>query len=319
MDKQGIDRIRTALTGAEGKRLAKREAAAARDFDDGGAKARRAAAKLAHRSLAVGKAADRFEKLVKAQSARAAERSRKWKAAAIKGSAAGAKLLDGQRASLIQSLGILAEIDPTVPSPEYHLLNTPFLIWPTNSVDLEASEIVASNSWAKFRARIGTNKAFYGDVKFYYLWDNATDKFAVINANGYSIFHGTAFVGVGGGVFPANRAASVKLTASLQILEWWNQPPTQPYGQQDQSAEILNLRVSAGGFWEVGALDLKNVFRGSDLRHTLLLVPPRGVVVFVVTTTVVMGTGQDDGLSEVDFASGNFMVGSPAVLVTVLT
>lgn len=319
MDKQGIDRIRKALTGAEGERLAKREAAAARDFDDGGAKARRAGGRLARKSLAAGKAAGRFEKLVTAQLARAAERSRKWKAAAIKGSAAGATLLDGRRASLIRSLEVLAETDPTVPSPEYHLLNTPFLIWPTNSVDLEASEIVPSNSWARFRARIGSHKSFFGDVKFYYLWDNPTDKFAVINANGYSIFHGTAFVGVGGGVFPANRAASVKLTASLQILEWWNQPPTQPFSQQDQSAEILNLKVSAGGFWEVGALDLRNVFRGSDLRHTLLLVPPRGVVVFVVSTAVVLGTGDDDGLAEVDFASGDFMVGSPAVLVTVLT
>ena len=47
--------------------------------------------------------------------------------------------------------------------------------------------------------------------------------------------------------------------------------------------------------------------------------PPRGVVVFVVSTAVVLGTGDDDGLAEVDFASGDFMVGSPAVLVTVLT
>jgi hypothetical protein len=206
-----------------------------------------------------------------------------------------------------------------VPSPQYHLLNTPFLIWPTNSVDLEASEIVPANSWAKFRARIGTNRSFFGDVKFYYLWDNPNDKFAVINADGYSIFHGTAFVGVGGGNFPANRSASVRLTATLQIFEWWNQPPTSPFVQPDQSAEILNLRVSAGGFFEVGAIDLRNVFRGSDLRHTLMLVPPRGVVVFAVTTAASMGTGQDNGLAEIDFASGEFMVGSPAVLVTVLT
>jgi hypothetical protein len=319
MDKQGIDRIRKALTGAQGKRLAKREAAAEQPFDDGGATARRKAAKLASTIQPTGKAVKRFDKLLKAHSARAAEKARKWQAAAIEESVADAKLVEGQRASLIRSLGVLAELDPTVPSPEYHLLNTPFLIWPTNSVDLEASEIVPANSWAKFRARIEKNRSFFGDVKFYYLWDNPTDKFAVINANGYSIFRGTAFVGVGGGIFPANRVASVKLTATLQILEWWNQPPTSPFQQQDQSAEILNLRVSANGFSEVGAIDQRNVFRGSDLRHTLMLVPPRGVVVFAVTTAVTMGTGQDNGLSEVDFASGAFMVGSPAVLVTVLT
>ncbi|MCB1370060.1 MAG: hypothetical protein KDJ83_04140 [Rhodobacteraceae bacterium] len=319
MDKQAIERIRKALTGAEGKRLAKEEAAAAQGFDDGGAAARRDAGKLARKALASGKKADRFEALVKAQAKAAAERAREWQAAAVEQSKEGGKLLADQRAGLVRSLEVLAELDPTVPSPSYHLLNTPFLIWPTNSVDLEASEIVPSNSSAKFRARIGKHKSFFGDVKFYYIWDNATDKFAVINADGYSIFHGTAFVGVGGGIFPANRAASVRLTATLQILEWWNQPPTSPLQQTDQSAEILNLRVSAGGFGEVGAIELRNVFRGSDLRHTLMLVPPRGVVVFAVTTAVAMGTGDDDGLAEVDFASGEFMVGSPAVLVTVLT
>jgi hypothetical protein len=319
MDKRAIDKIRKALTSAGGKLLRSLDTDADVAFDDGGRKARQQAAALARDLAPTGKAARKFEALEKKHAERLAARARKAQAAAIKGSRAGAKVMEGRRASLIKSLGALAELDPTVPSPEYHLLNTPFLIWPTNSVDLEASEIVPANSWAKFRARIGTNRSFLGDVKFYYLWDNPTDKFAVINANGYSIFHGTAFVGVGGGNFPANRSASVRLTATLQILEWWNQPPTSPFSQPDQSAEILKLRVSAGGFFEVGALDFRNVFRGSDLRHNLMLVPPHGVVVFAVTTAASMSTGQDSGEAEVDFASGEFMVGSPAVLVTVLT
>jgi hypothetical protein len=58
---------------------------------------------------------------------------------------------------------------------------------------------------------------------------------------------------------------------------------------------------------------------GLHLRHTLMLVPPPRAVVFAVTTAASMGTGQDNGLAEIDFASGEFMVGGPAVLVTVLT
>ena len=319
MDKRSIEKIRKALTGAEGKRIARREAEAEAPFDDGGTKARKRAARYLPEIAPSGKAARKFERLEKEHAGKLADRAKQALAAAVEASGETAKTLQTQRAGLIKSLGALVEIDPAVPSPEYHLLNTPFLIWPTNSVDLEASEIVPSNSWAKFRATIGTGKSFFGDVRFYYLWENETDKFAVINADGYSIFHGTAFVGVGGGFFPGDRSATVALTATLQILEWWNQPPTSPFGQPDQAAEILNLRVTAYGWSEVGALDLRNVFRGNDLRYTLMLVPPRGVVVFAVTTAVSMGTGSDSGNAEIDFASGEFMVGSPAVLVTVLT
>ena len=208
--------------------------------------------------------------------------------------------------------------EPTVPSPEYHLLNTPFLIWPTNSVDL-GLELVPSNSFATVPRPDRDQSVVPGRCEVWIISDNPTDKFAVINASGYSIFHGTAFVGVGGGNFPGTGPPRCGWTASLQILEWWNQPPTSPFAQPDQSAEILKLSVSAGGFFEVGAIDLRNVFRGSDLRHNLMLVPPHGVVVFAVTTAASMGTGQDSGNVEIDFASGEFMVGSPAVLVTVLT
>lgn len=319
MDKKSVETIRKALMGAQGKRLLKSRAERVSDFNDGGAKARKDAAKLVRDLAPSSKAVKKFQALEAAHAESLRAKASEARSAMVKGSAATAEVLEAQRASLMQTLGVLADIDPTVPQPQYHLINTPFLIWPTNSVDLEASEIVPSNSFAKFRAKIGTGKSFFGDVKFYFMWDNPTDKIAVINVNGYSIFHGTAFVGVGGGFWPGNRSASVRLTAELQIFEWWNQPPTSPFVQADQTAEILNLRVSAGGFSEVGAIDLRDVHRGNDLRHTLMLVPPRGVVVFAVTTAAAMGTGTDSGNAEIDFASGDFMVGSPAVLVTVLT
>ena len=156
-------------------------------------------------------------------------------------------------------------------------------------------------------------------MKFYYLWRNPKDTFSVINVDGYAIFHGYAYVGVGGGIFPGDRMASISVDGSLEILEWWNQPPTQPPAQPDQSVNVANLRVTAYGWSEVGAIDARDIFRGYDLRHTLMLVPPSATLVFTVTAAVSCATGSDSGLTEVDFASGAFQVGSPAVLVAVLS
>jgi hypothetical protein len=50
-----------------------------------------------------------------------------------------------------------------------------------------------------------------------------------------------------------------------------------------------------------------------------MIVPPNAVLVFTVTAAVALSTGSDSGLAEVDFASGAFQVGSPAVLVAILS
>lgn len=156
-------------------------------------------------------------------------------------------------------------------------------------------------------------------MSFYYLWSNPKDKYAVVDVHGYAIFNGTANVGSGGGLFPGSRSASARVTGSLGILEWWNQPPTSPLPQPDQSVVVLDLYVRTDGFGEVGALDFRSIFRGYDLSRTRTLVPPFGTVVLLVTAGVSCQTGEDSGLAEVDFASGAFNVGSPAVLVTVLS
>jgi hypothetical protein len=314
-----VSRIKKMLSGAEGKRLDRISASQSsiperlRNKDS-----RQAAAKLLAPALKQsGLTAKQFDGILSKDKAKLEATLKKSKAAAVKNSRSVQKVLNAAAAQRLKAFEAVAAVPPTVGSPEYHLLNTPFMIWPTNSVDLEASEIVPSNSWAKFRVR--TENDFYGDVKFYYLWSNPKDTFAVINVDGYVIFNGHAFVGVDGGLFPGDRMAEVIVTGRLDIFEWWNQPPTQPYAQPDQSANALTLKVTAYGFSEVGGLDAKDVFRGYDLRHTLMLVPPFGTIVFAITAAVSCGTGDDSGLTEADFASGAFQVGSPAVLVTVLS
>ena len=71
----------------------------------------------------------------------------------VKNSRAVQKVLNAQAAERLKGLGAVVGAPVTVGSAQYELLNEPFLIWPTNNIDLEASQIVPSNSWAKFRVR----------------------------------------------------------------------------------------------------------------------------------------------------------------------
>ena len=95
MDKQAIDKIKKALTGAEGRLFPRLDTYADVGFDDGGGKARQQAAALARDLMPTGDAARKFEALERKHAERLAARARKAQAAAIKGSRVGAKLMEG--------------------------------------------------------------------------------------------------------------------------------------------------------------------------------------------------------------------------------
>ncbi len=241
--------------------------------------------------------------------------------------AAAIKRSPGTKAKLLtelerrsKALDAIVAADPTVANPERVLLNRPFLIWPTQGVFFDSSKVEPSNSSAKFKVDSSASNGFE-EMSFYFLWDNPKDTVAVININAYLVLHGTCRVGSDGGVLPGiisgDRYSQLWLTANLYPLEWWNQPPTQPLHQTDQSQQALFLHTNTGGWGSVGAIELQTVFRGYDLSHTLMLVPPHGVVVFEVAASVSFSNA--DGAIAVDFASGDFEVICPAVLVTVLS
>ena len=118
-------------------------------------------------------------------------------------------------------------------------------------------------------------------------------------------------MGSGGGIFPGDRYAGVSVDGRLDILEWFNQPPTSPPDQPDQSVNVADLSVSTGGFSEVGAIDAKDIFRGYDLRHTQFLVPPNAVLVFTVTAAVTLSTGSDSGAGGNRFRQRRISGGRP--------
>jgi hypothetical protein len=216
-----------------------------------------------------------------------------------------------QRLKAFESLGAAAGA-----SVSYELLNTPFLIWPTLGVFFDSSQIVPSNSWAKMKVD-STRSSGYEEMSFYFLYQNPNNRAAVVNIDAYLVLKGHCQCGSDGGVFPGSRYSNLQLLSKLYLLEWWNQPPTQPLGQADQFQQALFISTDTGGWSDPGAIEFKDIFRGYDLRYTSFIVPPNGVVLFEVAAAV--SYSMSDGVIAVDFASGDFEIVCPAVLVATLS
>lgn len=244
---------------------------------------------------------------------------KKLKAAAVRASRARQRELTAAAAKHLANIKDAAQL-PIDPGQIGHvLLNVPFMISPGRDTAIEQSQIVANNSFAKFRGRAEDNDDFVGDVVFSYVWTNPKTTFEVISISGFISFNGHCSLGTGGGIFPGDRKASVTVQGRLEILEVFNDPPTVPLPQPDQFVTALSMNENTGGWAEVGAVDAKDLSRGFALNHNQLIVPPSATLVFNVVATITLDTGSSSSNAAADFASGAFQVGSPAVLLATFT
>ena len=204
-----------------------------------------------------------------------------------------------------------------VPSARRYLVNTPFEI-AARTFTLDASAIVPSNSWAKFKADVIKTRyyAVTGAVIFRFVWVNASDKYAVINANGYIILNGFCDVASRGGIFGGDRRAGVTATPTFEMIDWTNEPYLS-FGKQQ--VEAFKIGTDTGTTWDDADSESIDVFRGYDLGHSLILVRPETAVGLVMSLEMKLAAGVDSGRARADFSSGAFQVGSPAVLITVVS
>jgi hypothetical protein len=203
-----------------------------------------------------------------------------------------------------------------VPSAQRYLVNTPFEIV-GSGVNIDSSAIVPSNSWVKFRIekRFPPLRSGHG-VSFRFVWENTQDKYVVINANGYLILHGYCYAWSDGGIFGGDRSTRLTIMPSLQLFDWTHEPSLSLGTEQ---IEIEAVHTNTGGIWDDAADDSEYVFRGYDLAKNLILVPPRTAVGLVMSAGFDCFTGKNSGIVQANFSDGSFMVGSPAVLVTVIS
>ena len=205
----------------------------------------------------------------------------------------------------------LVKLPPIFGAPEYHLLTTPYLIWPTTIV-LDSSEIIDKNSFANFRVIVDPDSEFYGFVRFMYYWTNPYDEEALIDLDVLCTWNGYNDVTVDGGLLSSNRN-NTAVDASLDVNALWD--PTLVVG------DIWNIFVATlSSNTSIYSLDHEisaAVHSGVDLRVAGIHIPPLKTVVFSARVSVdcqVIGAGS----GNFDYSSGDFQVASPYALVTVL-
>lgn len=259
---------------------------------------------------------DRFEGLLAESRSEAARFVEGQRSAAANRSArakeAAHRVVEDRRTALEQLLAA----DPV----EYFALDTPFLVWPTHGMALDSYQIEPWNSRAQMHLHAGnsgdTELTGHEELNFYFLWENPRAQYAVANVDGFLVLNGFCDALAHGGILPGTRFSRLQVDTTLRLMEWWNQPPTEPPAQTDQTQHAVNLAVDCGGFGDFTHVEIAGVFRGYDLQYTSLAVPPHGVV--VIEVGVAASYDLQDGSIDVDFSGSAFDVLCPFVQVALL-
>jgi hypothetical protein len=224
----------------------------------------------------------------------------------------------------------------TAPSvPHLVRLDTPFLIWAFHNYDkatdmLQDTHVEAGNNSAQifYDYANESGDVFFdeAELNFYFLWQNDAGGDAVVNVSSLLFAKGRVRAyaedgwipsfGLWGGGTEGSVEASAR--ARLTLLEWWNQPPTEPLQQTSQVQEIAH--VSADGNWALWAQNGDDeYFEVADTFHVnydSFLVPQDEVAIFEVSLQIFFSGW--DGFINADF-SGPGLVLCPHVELEVRT
>jgi hypothetical protein len=152
------------------------------------------------------------------------------------------------------------------------------------------------------------------------VWENPNDRWTVVNVESNLAVNGTCDAFTEGGFF-VGSINSVFVQTTLNVWEWWNQPPTLLPAQATQTQGILSIAVSGGGFLSNvggGGVRSKSATGIHDVRRTLFSLPPHGVAVFEMALEFFY-ENTDGGMIQVNFASGDLGVMCPAVVIAILS
>ncbi|MGA8595883.1 MAG: hypothetical protein WB676_14285 [Bryobacteraceae bacterium] len=231
-----------------------------------------------------------------------------------------------QREERRQALSLFSRILPPFVPVEV-VLEEPFLIWqlPNPQSNIWISEQYApSDSFVKFLVDTSEGSDSTQFV-FYFWWENEQSSFALVNVNTSLILNGTCGVSAAPSVLFGN-SASISLSANLTLLQWWEQPPTQPLYQDSQMQFIVGLLAYTGASLDFGSPDVKKKdfnFSPFNLSYSMLAVPPQsGVLIEVALQMDYSFDGGELDISEyamANFNSGDNFVMCPFVQLEILT
>ncbi len=154
-------------------------------------------------------------------------------------------------------------------------------------------------------------------MDFVFVWENPSSAYAVVNVGSYLALNGFCTAWAYGGFLPDNWAG-LGLHVSLNVFEWWNQPPTIPPNQSTQDQFVGGPTAAANGLFDPGTYTSAAIMGAYDVIYREFILPPKGVAVFEVSFGIVHEIFGDGSL-ELDFASGAFDIMCPAVVIDILT
>jgi hypothetical protein len=226
------------------------------------------------------------------------------------------KTLRAGLANKIKAYGTLANLPA---SPFLTIIDRPFLIWakPRSNIIWD-SHIGTGDSWAKIKAVGETGDKIWGNdtLSFYFLWDNPTPYYAVIDAATFITFNGFARAyadgSFWGGIDPSySHYSYLSMWTGLTLWQWSDNPPT-PSGTPIQY--IASLTANAGFFEDTQTAAISG---SSDHSYTHYVVNPNGVIVFEVS--LAMSYSIYDGHTLSDFSDGSYEVSCPYMVVGLLS
>jgi hypothetical protein len=211
----------------------------------------------------------------------------------------------------------LQNFAPPAASPFYYdLLDTASQISSTPGVNLTATNIAPTNNWAEFQ--LFTSDTAIQDVTFTFSWQNTSQKYAVINVDGYLVLNGVVEAIANPGfaaLFPGGTSrVGVLPVLFVSGLPW--EPPNWPPPIVATGSPSLSLSAQAG--WDdPGEILFQPLVRGYDIQYQTQLVPPGTAVTVGVACQLYYNN--DNGAANFVFATMGRQVLCPGVLITVVS
>ncbi len=204
------------------------------------------------------------------------------------------------------------------PNFNFVVLDTPLFILPTSGIDMAAWNKQPWNNTAKISGSWNMQaQNDWEELDFVFVWRNPSSAYAVVNVASYLRLNGFCDAWANGGFLPDNWAG-LGLHASLNVYEWWTQPPALAPDQPSSTQYLGGPTAAANGLFDPGTYDSQRISGAYDVTYREFILPPQGVAVFEVSfgfLHLIFGSG----IVDLDFASGDFDVMCPAVVIGILT
>ena len=249
----------------------------------------------------------KFQALQEQRSAELARMVAKHKSAALKLASKHKDTLYSSIAAQSKALRDRAAAVNFFPYPTF-TLDTPFLIWTIPSAEIADSATVPLGSWAKFDFK--TSQSLTQKLGFYFYWRNPYTDYAVIDAStflsatGHLRSHAPWVIGT-----------NTSLVEADALLNLWFGWPTGVISSNYAGAYLGSCGALATTFYGADT-EATSVSSGVSLSATMFAVAPGDVVVFEVALSLYCEN--DSGNIDADFASGDFQVTCPVVVVSLL-